>query len=149
MTLTDILPRIGGNGAHRVRDENARLKRTVGKLQRWQQQANDYFQRLTADRADVYACWEAEVQRRVEAETVAACIQSERDEWRDEALALRAQLAPYKAAEANRNRVDVPSMQRDTSHPADQATAPIDVRPLWDALGVGPTTAVTNPGHTH
>ena len=145
MTIASLLPRLGGNGTH-VRDENARLKRTVTKLQRWQQQANDYFQRLTADRADVYACWEAEVQRRVEAEIVAACIQTERDEWRDRFLALQARFGPQLAAEANRNRVTVPPMVRPIDGPQDEATAPIDVRPLWDALGVGPTTAVTDPG---
>ncbi|WP_020135118.1 hypothetical protein [Streptomyces sp. 351MFTsu5.1] len=64
----------------------------------------------------------------------------------DEIAYLRERLAPYLAAEANANRIDVPAMERDTSHPADQATAPIDVRPLWAALGVGPTKAVTDPG---
>lgn len=62
---------------------------------------------------------------------------------------LRARLAPFLAAEANAHRIDVPAMERDTSHPADQATAPIDVRPLWAALGVGPTKAVTDPGRVH
>lgn len=67
----------------------------------------------------------------------------------DEIAYLRKRLAPFLAAEANANRIDVPLMERDTSHPADQATSPIDVRPLWDALGIGPTTAVTDPGCVH
>ncbi|WP_432027406.1 hypothetical protein [Streptomyces sp. 1222.5] len=62
---------------------------------------------------------------------------------REDLRQAREELAAYRAAEANATRVDVPPMVRDTSDPADQATAPIDVRPLWEALGVGP---VTDPG---
>ncbi|WP_282790840.1 hypothetical protein [Streptomyces sp. CC224B] len=56
-----------------------------------------------------------------------------------EATDLRLQLAPYLAAEANATSITVPPMCRDTSHPDDQATDPhgINVRPLWEALGVG------------
>jgi predicted flap endonuclease-1-like 5' DNA nuclease len=71
----------------------------------------------------------------------------ERDDWIEEAERLAAELAPHQAAEANANRIDVPPMVRDTDDPADQATTPIDVRPLWVALGIGPTVAVTDPGH--
>jgi hypothetical protein len=133
VSISSILPRLGGSGTHRIQDENTRLKSKVAKLQRWQEQANDYFARLVADRDEVYGCWQDEAQRRIEAETVAACVQTECDEWRDEALALRAQLAPYLAAEANANKIPVPPMVRIG---ADQPTAPqgIDVRPLWEAL---------------
>jgi hypothetical protein len=134
VSISSILPRLGGSGTHRVRDENDRLKAQVAKLRHWQEQANDYFARLVADRHEVYACWRDEAQRRIEAETVAAGVQSECDEWRDEALALRAQLAPYLAAEANANRIPVPPMVRRVDGPEDEATAPIDVRPLWEAL---------------
>ncbi|MFD4596811.1 hypothetical protein ACFWPQ_02135 [Streptomyces sp. NPDC058464] len=134
MSITSILPRLSGNGAHRIHDENGRLKAAVRKLTRWQEQANDYFARLVADRDDVYACWQDERDGRLVAESAASQMRSERDEWRDEALALRAELAPYKAAEANANRVDVPPMVRPVDGPEDEATAPIDVRPLWEAL---------------
>jgi len=59
---------------------------------------------------------------------------------------LRKRLAPFLAAEANENAVTVPPMVRDTSAVEDQATGPIYVQTLWDALGVGPTAAVTDPG---
>ncbi|MFJ3812227.1 hypothetical protein ACIPWE_38430 [Streptomyces sp. NPDC090073] len=65
---------------------------------------------------------------------------------REDLRQVREQLAAYRAAEANAHRVDVPPMVRDTSDPADQATAPIDVRPLWEAIGIGP---VTDPGRIH
>ena len=70
----------------------------------------------------------------------------ERDGLAEELAALKTKFGPQLAAEANANRVDVPPMVRDTSAPEDQATAPIDVRPLWEALGVGP---VTDPGCIH
>lgn len=137
MSITSLLPRLSGNGSHRIQDERDRLKATVAKLQRWQEQANDYFARLLADRADVYACWQDEQQRRVEAEQGAAEMQSDRDEWRAEALALRARFGGQIAAEANASRITVPAMHRDTSAIEDQATGPIDVRPLWEARDAG------------
>ena len=133
MSITSLLPRLGGSGTHRIHDENSRLKAAVRTLTRWQEQANDYFARLIADREVVYACWQDEREGRLLAEEAAAEMRSDRDEWRDEALRLRAELAPYRAAEANANRVVVPPMQRIG---ADQETAPqgIDVKPLWAAL---------------
>lgn len=62
----------------------------------------------------------------------------------DEIAYLRQRLAPFLAAEANTHRVDVPPMERDTTDPADQATGPIYVQPLWEALNVhytGPDAA--------
>lgn len=70
-------------------------------------------------------------------------------EARGEIAELRRRLAPFLAAEANANAVNVPPMVRDTTAIEDQATGPINVRPLWEALGVGPTSPVTDPGHTH
>ncbi|MFD9070581.1 hypothetical protein [Streptomyces lasiicapitis] len=62
-----------------------------------------------------------------------------------EAAALRSQLAPYLAAEANANAVSLPPLERDTSNRADQATEPIPVITLQQAHGIGP---VLNPGQT-
>jgi outer membrane murein-binding lipoprotein Lpp len=59
---------------------------------------------------------------------------------------LRKRLAPFLAAEANAAAVTVPPMVRDTAAIEDQATGPIYVQTLWDALGTGPTAAVTDPG---
>lgn len=58
----------------------------------------------------------------------------------------RAELAELRAFKANATAATVPPMQRDTSALADQATEPINVRPLWQALNLGPTAATTNPG---
>lgn len=62
---------------------------------------------------------------------------AERDHWRADALALRARFGAQLAAEANANRVDVPPMIRPIDGPEDQATGPIDVRPLWKARDAG------------
>jgi len=64
----------------------------------------------------------------------------------DEIDYLRKRLAPFLAAEANAAAVTVPPMVRDTSAIEDQATGPIYVQTLWEALGVGPTAAVVDPG---
>ncbi|MEU1087704.1 hypothetical protein ABZ401_12890 [Streptomyces sp. NPDC005892] len=82
--------------------------------------------------------------QRAEAEQVVLCLGTELDDRtaeRDQALAeaayLRAQLAPYLAAEANNAAITVPDAVRDTTAVEDQATTPIDVRPLWEALNAG------------
>ncbi|MEU8829421.1 hypothetical protein [Streptomyces sp900116325] len=72
----------------------------------------------------------------------------ERNVLVDENEALLQQLAPYLAADANRNAVTVPPSVRDTTAGEDQATTPIDVRPLWEAIGIGPIVRVDNPQAT-
>jgi hypothetical protein len=148
VTLTDLIPGLKGNGSRRAVDKIAELRDENRKLLTRQMAADDYFALLMQDRDEVYAAWEFAEQARQEAEMVAACMQSERDEWRGEALALRARFGPQIAAEINDNRVDVPPMVRDTAAMEDQATGPIDVKPLWEALDVhyaGPGAA--NPVH--
>jgi hypothetical protein len=147
VSISSLIPGLKGSGSRRAVDEVERLREDNIRLLDRQAAADDYFALLAQDRADVYAAWEFTEQARQDAEMVAACMQSECEGWKAEALALRARLAPFLAAEANSNRIDVPPMVRDTDDPADQATTPIDVRPLWVALGIGPTVAVTNPGH--
>jgi hypothetical protein len=148
MTLTDFIPGLKGTGNRRAVDKIAELRYENRKLLTRQMAADDYFAILMQDRNEVYAAWEFAEQARQEAEMVAACMQSERDEWRDETLALRARFGPQIAAEANAQRVDVPPMVRDTAAMEDQATGPIYVKPLWEALDVhyaGPGAA----GPTH
>lgn len=148
MTITDLIPGLKGNGSRRAVDKIAELRDENRKLLTRQMAADDYFALLMQDRDEVYAAWGFAEQARQEAEMVAACMQSERDEWRDEALELRARFGPQIAAEANAQRVDVPPMVRDTAAMEDQATAPIDVKPLWEALDVhyaGPGAA--SPTH--
>ncbi|MET4670751.1 hypothetical protein [Streptomyces sp. PvR018] len=93
--------------------------------------------------------------KRAEAEQVVVCLAADLDERtgeRDQALAeidrLQALLAPFLAAEANANAVTVPAPIRDTAKFEDQATAPINVRPLWEAIGpVVRTEGSTDPAH--
>jgi hypothetical protein len=125
-----------------LRDENVKL------LNR-QAAADDFFAILLHDVTTTNAAWQHEKQLRGEAEEAAAQMRMDRDEWMAEALRLRALLAPYKAAEANAHRIDVPPIQRDTTAIEDQATGPIDVRTLREAADAGLLGPVTNPGHVH
>ncbi|OEV16368.1 hypothetical protein AN221_32730 [Streptomyces nanshensis] len=93
--------------------------------------------------------------KRAEAEQVVTCLDAdlrERTEELEQALArihqLQTQLAPILAAEANANAVTVPAAMRDTTAFEDQATEPINVRPLWEAIGpVVRTEGSADPAH--
>ncbi|MFF0736815.1 hypothetical protein ACFYVK_35040 [Streptomyces chartreusis] len=137
MSITNLIPGLRGNGSRRAVDEVDRLREDNIKLLNRQAAADDFFAFLWQDVVTTNAAWEQEKQLRGEAEEAAAQMRMERDEWRDEALRLRAQFGPQLAAEANANRVTVPPMVRDTSAVEDQATGPIDVRALWDAAEAG------------
>lgn len=89
--------------------------------------------------------------KRAEAEQVVVCLSAdlgemteERDQLLAEVDALRDRLAPYLAADANANAITVPPSIWDTVDGADQATAPIDVRPLWDAHGISPVIRIAD-----
>jgi hypothetical protein len=73
-------------------------------------------------------------------------LRAENDQLHAELLALKARFGPQLAAEANANRITVPPMVRDTTAIEDQATGPIDVRPLWAARDAGLLRPVTDPG---
>ncbi|WP_045562334.1 hypothetical protein [Streptomyces sp. FxanaA7] len=155
--MTSILPRLRGTGSHRADDRIAELKaehatemaalrdENVRHLNR-QAGSDDFFAVLMHDVVTTNAAWEQEKQLRAEAEEAASQMRMERDEWRDEALALRARFGPQLAAEANANAVTVPCGYRDTSAIEDQATEPIDVRPLWEVRDAGLLGAVGEPG---
>jgi hypothetical protein len=129
------------------------LREDIAKLMNRQAAADDYFALLMADRADVYAAWEFSEVARQEAEMAAACMQSERDEWKTQALALRERFGPQIADEENAHPITVPPMVRDTSAFEDQATAPIDVRELRERFASGPVVSLhhspqaANPAH--
>lgn len=71
---------------------------------------------------------------------------AERDELLAEVLRFRTRFGAQLAAEANANRITVPCGYRDTTAIEDQATGPIDVRPLWEARDAGILRPVTDPG---
>ncbi|MEO3978825.1 hypothetical protein [Streptomyces sp. CAU 1734] len=116
-----------------LRTENAKLKA-------FESAANDFFLRLLADRDDVYAAWQNAMRQCAEAETAAVCMEETARQLKLENVELLARLA-------NVDAVTVPPAERDTSAPEDQATEPIPVRALWDALGAGPVQAVLPPSH--
>ncbi|WP_329616408.1 hypothetical protein OG244_28175 [Streptomyces brevispora] len=95
---------------------------------------------------------------RTEAEQVVVCLAAsveeltvERDQLAATNKVLRQRLAPYLAADANRNAVTVPPAERDTNAMEDQATEPIKVLTLAEAHGISPvhriadTPDVTDP----
>ncbi|WP_127468630.1 hypothetical protein [Streptomyces sp. B27] len=124
-----------------LRDENHRLlAQVVG--------AGDVITSLERQLADVRA-------KRAEAEQVVTCLAADLEEMAAENIdlldrneALQKQLAPFLAAEANANAITVPPAERDTTAFEDQATEPINVRPLWEAIGpVVRTEGSTDPAH--
>ena len=146
MTLTDLIPALRGNGSRRAVDKVAELRNENRRLLTIVAGSDDAFmilrQELGETTAKQGAAEELVVQQQADIEELTV----DRDAWRDEALALRARFGAQIAAEDNANRITVPPMVRDTSAIEDQATGPIYVQTLWDALGTGPTAAVTDPG---
>ena len=140
------LPILRGTGRRRASDKVTELRAENVRLLTLLAGADDAFALLHQELADVkekQAAAELEV---VQQQADIDYLIAERDGLSEELAAFKRRFAAQLAAEANANRVDVPPMVRDASAPEDQATAPIDVRPLWEALGVGP---VTDPGRTH
>lgn len=147
MSIANLIPALKGTGSRRAVDKVEELRAENGRLLASLHLAGEEIALLRWDLTITST-------RQGEAEELVVQLKAdvddlvdERDAWKAEALALRARFGPQIAAEANANRVTVPPMVRDTDDPADQATTPIDVRPLWVALGLGPTAAVTDPGH--
>ncbi|MFE7899233.1 hypothetical protein ACFU3E_17220 [Streptomyces sp. NPDC057424] len=143
MSITDLIPALKGHGRRRAVDEVERLREREQQLETALGAAGDEVALLRWDLTVAHHhLGEAEelvVKQQADIDDLTA----ERDQWRDEALALKARFSAQLAAEANAHRIDVPRMVRPVDGPEDEATAPIDVRPLWDALGIRP---VTDPG---
>ncbi|MDQ0792054.1 hypothetical protein [Streptomyces sp. B1I3] len=125
-------PKHRGTGRKRAKEqtENQQLLRQVGG-------AIEYIGQLEI----VNACLEATAMK----------VTVQRDRSWARANALQAELArvngllaPYLAAEANAGAVTVPGAERDTTAIEDQATAPIDVKPLWEAHGISPVIRVAD-----
>ncbi|MFE0470570.1 hypothetical protein ACFW2V_02990 [Streptomyces sp. NPDC058947] len=148
MSITDLLPARISRPArparkHRAVDEVTRLRALLDG-------ANALIRGLQLQVADRDAALHETRTMQAEAEELVVKQQAdiddltaERDQWMAEALALKARFSAQLAVEANTHRIDVPPMVRPIDGPEDEATAPIDVQPLWDALGIQP---VTDPG---
>jgi hypothetical protein len=140
----NLLPK--GTGRRRAADKVEELRRDLKMAVTFLYDAGDEIALLRNDLADAH-------KKQGEAEELVVKqladideLTEERDYWRDTALALQKRFASELAAEANATRVTVPSWVRDTSDPADQATGPIDVSPLWAARDAGLLGPVTDPG---
>jgi hypothetical protein len=142
----NLIPSLKGHGRRRAVDKVDELRQENTHLLDRQAAADDFFAALMRDVTDTNAAWEQEKQLRGEAEEAAAQMRMERDNWRDRALALQERFGVELAAEANANAITVPLMIRPVDGPEDQATAPIDVRPLWEARDAG-LLDTTQPQH--
>lgn len=147
MTLNDLIPAFRGPGIRRAVDKVAELREENRALLTRQMAADDYFAILIQDRDQVYGAWQFAELKRQEAETVAVCALEEKAALAAELAWWRDKFGQQVADEINAERVTVPPMVRDTSAMEDQATGPIDVRPLWAAADAGFIGAVTDPGH--
>jgi hypothetical protein len=135
-----------GTGRRRAADEVERLRRDIIKLLTQQAAADDAFMLLHQELTDARGK-QAEAEELVVAQLAdIEDLRAENDGLREELAALKVKFGPQLAAEANANAVTVPSWVRDTSDPADQATGPIDVSPLWEARDAGLLGPVTDPG---
>ncbi|MDQ0809910.1 hypothetical protein QFZ63_001624 [Streptomyces sp. B3I7] len=133
----NLIPSLRGHGRRRAVDEVDRLRENEAILLTSLHAAGDDIARLQQQLATAR-------QYQAEAEMVVVCQQAdlddltaERDALAEELAALKAKFAKELAAEANANAITVPLMVRDTSSPEDQATGPIDVRPLQEAAALG------------
>ena len=146
MSITDLIPAWKGHGRRRAVDEVERLRENEISLLTALHAAGDDITALQQKLAEAR-------QFQAEAELVVVCQQAdiddltaERDALAEEVTHLKAKFGAELAAEANANAITVPIAIRDTSDPEDQATTPIDVRPLWEARDAG-LLDTTQPQH--
>ncbi|MFF7147554.1 hypothetical protein ACFZAO_05705 [Streptomyces griseoaurantiacus] len=146
MSITDLIPAWKGHGRRRAVDEVERLRENETILLTALHAAGDDITVLQQKLAQAR-------QFQAEAKLVVVCQQAdiddltaERDALAEEVTGLKTKFGPQLAEEANANAITVPIAIRDTSKPEDQATAPIDVRPLWEARDAG-LLDTTQPQH--
>lgn len=137
MSITDRIPGLKGHGRRRAVDKVEELREDVESLLTFKMAADDFFALLTQDRDDVYACWNDERRKRHEAEEIVVTQLANLNDLHAENDQLHAEVAALKAAAANANAITVPPMVRPVDGPEDEATAPIDIRPLWAARDAG------------
>ncbi|MET8404493.1 hypothetical protein [Streptomyces sp900116325] len=130
--MTAILDRFRPTGLHRAVDEVDRLTEQNRRLEA-------QLHRAAAGERKAIEAADSQRIRAIEAETVVACLGRQFDEATAENKALRIRLA-------NAEAVTVGIGERDTSAVEDQATMPvgIDVKPLWEALGISPVLRVAD-----
>ncbi|MEG8275719.1 hypothetical protein [Streptomyces sp. AHA2] len=137
----NLLPK--GHGRRRAVDEVERLRQREQQLETALGRAGDEVALLRWDlteaRRELVQTQELVVTQLANLDDLRA----ENDQLAEENTALKSRFSAHLAADANANRITVPRMVRDTTALEDQATGPIDVRPLWDAHGIRP---VTDPG---
>ncbi len=143
MTLNDLIPTLKGHGRRRAVDEVERLREREQQLETALGAAGDEVALLRWDVTVAHHHLDEAQATVVQQQAAIDDLTAERDQWMAEALALKARFSAELAVEANTHRIDVPPMVRPVDGPEDEATAPIDVQPLWDALGIQP---VTDPG---
>lgn len=147
MTIADFIPALKGHGRRRAVDEVDRLRQHEVILLRDLHAAGDAIALLRQDLAEAHARQAEAAEIVVQQLADIDDLTEEREVLRDELAALKRRFGPQLAAEANAHRIDVPPGFRDSSALEDQATAPIDVRPLREAAAAGLLGPVLDPGH--
>jgi hypothetical protein len=144
VSITDHIPGLRGTGSRRAVDKVGELEALVADLRdenihlhNRQAAADDFIAQLMHDVTTTNAALEAQKQCRALADHAVAQMDKARNDWRDEALKLRAQLA-------NATRITVPCGIRDTTAIEDQATVPVPV--ITPVLPLHDAPFATNPG---
>lgn len=142
----NLIPALRGHGRRRAVDKVAELRRDLNKVLTYLHAAGDEIALLHNDVREAQAAQRNAEEVAVQQQQVIDDLTDERNYWRDEALALKARFSTQLAADANAHRITVPGMVRPVDGPEDQATGPIDVRPLQEAAAAGLLGPVTDPG---
>lgn len=145
-TITGLIPALKGHGRRRAVDKVAELRDENRRLLTITHRAGDDIALLQQQLADTRAMQAEAEELVVKQQADLDDLTAERDQLAEENTALKARFGAQLAAEANANAITVPRMVRDTSSIEDQATGPIDVRPLWAARDAGLLGPVTDPG---
>jgi hypothetical protein len=144
VTVLDRIPGLRGTGSHRAVAEVLRLRERERELETALGRAVDRAALLQWDLTLANAHVAEAEMLVVKQQADIFDLTDERDQLAEEVAALRRRFSAQLAADANTHRITVPPMVRPVNGPEDEATTPIEVRPLWDAHGVRP---VTDPGH--
>ncbi|WP_055693745.1 hypothetical protein [Streptomyces prasinopilosus] len=146
-SLSDLIPALKGTGRRRAVDKLAEVRDDLAKALTFLHEAGDEIALLHNDVTDAH-------RKQAEAEEIVVQqlanlddLHAENDQLHAELAALKARFAVELAAEANATAIDVPPMVRPVDGPEDEATAPIDVRPLWAARDAGLLGPVTDRGN--
>jgi hypothetical protein len=143
--VSSVIPWKRGTGTHRLADRNRRLSEENAKLLDRQVAADKFFGDLMDTNAKLHTELKATAYKLAAADDLVAlqdmslrCVNEKVAELEGQLAAQAAELNELRAFKASAQAVTVPPAVRDTSHGADQATQPVDVRTLRERFAAGP-----------